>query len=344
MPEKKQITIIGGGTAGMEAAGQLARADYSVTLLEKESETGGHVKDWYHLFPDRRDSGEVINYLEQLIDHKNITLRTGITVEDLKKDNGSFLVKTSDGAEIKTDAVIVATGFDLFRSERKEEYGYGIYDNVITSADLEAMFRKNEVRRHNGDIPGVIGFIHCVGSRDEKVGNVYCSKLCCVTAVKQAMEVKKHIPGARVFCFYMDMRMGGALYEELYKESQEKYGINYIRGKLSEVAENINNKLVLKVEDTLAGRPLRMELDMLVLMAGMEMSQSGLKLAKSAGLQTGENRFFAPADHHFGSNKSKIDGVFYAGACTAPMNITETISHARAAVADVMDYFRNNKS
>jgi len=79
-------------------------------------------------------------------------------------------------------------------------------------------------------------------------------------------------------------------------------------------------------------------------MAGMEMSQSGLNLAKSSGLQTGENRFFAPADHHFGSNKSKMEGVFYARACTAPMNITETISHARAAVADVMDYFRNIKS
>ncbi len=99
--------------------------------------------------------------------------------------------------KLNSDAVIVATGFDLFRSERKEEYGYGIYDNVITSADLEAMFRKNEVRRQNGDIPGRIGFIHCVGSRDEKVGNIYCSKLCCVTAVKQAMEVKKHIPGCQ---------------------------------------------------------------------------------------------------------------------------------------------------
>ena len=328
----------------MEAAGQLARAGYLVTLIEKESNTGGHVKDWYHLFPDRRDSKEVIEYLEKQLDHKNITLQTGKTVEDLKKHDGSFMIRTSGGGEINSDAVIVATGFDLFRSERKEEYGYGIYNNVITSADLEVMFRKNEVRRKNGDIPGRIGFIHCVGSRDEKAGNIYCSKLCCVTAVKQAMEVKKHIPEARVFCFYMDMRMGGALYEELYKESQENFGINYIRGKVSEVSETFDNRLVIKAEDTLAGRPLKMELDMLVLMAGMEMSESGLKFAKSAGLQTGENRFFSPTDHHFGSNKSKLAGVFYAGACTAPMNITETISHARAAVADVVDYFGNLKS
>lgn len=326
----------------MEAAGRLARADYLVTLVEKESVTGGHVKEWHHLFPDRRDSKEVVEYLEKQIDHKNITLHTGITVEDLLKRNGSFVIRTHEGNEMSSDAVIIATGFDLFRSERKEEYGYGIYDNVITSADLEIMFRDGTLRRHNGEIPERIGFIHCVGSRDEKTGNLYCSKLCCVTAVKQAMEVKKYIENARVFCFYMDMRMSGAMYEELYKESQEKYGINYIRGKVSEVSENINNKLLIKVEDTLAGRPLNMELDMLVLMAGMEMSESGLKLAHSAGLETGENRFFLPADYHFGTNRSRIKGIFYAGTCTAPMNITETISHARAAVVDVIDYFRNS--
>jgi heterodisulfide reductase subunit A len=158
------------------------------------------------------------------------------------------------------------------------------------------------------------------------------------------MEIKEHIENAKVFCFYMDMRMGGALYEELYRESQEKYGINYIRGKVSEVSENINDKLVIKVEDTLAGRPLKMELDLLVLMAGMEMSEGGRFLAESGGLSTGENRFFSPADHHFGSNKSNMDGVFYAGTCTAPMNVTETISHARAAVLDVIDYLKKGNN
>lgn len=339
--DKKEVVVIGGGAAGLEAAGQLARAGCIVTLLERESVTGGHVKNWYHLFPDIKNSDEVLKYLVKQSDHRNITLRTGIIAESLEKNGKSIIIKTNRGERINSDAVVLATGFDLFESRRKEEYGYGIYDNVINSADLETMFRKDSIKRHDGETPLRIGFVHCVGSRDSKVNNLYCSKLCCVTAVKQAMEIKKHIENARVFCFYMDMRMGGALYEELYKESQEKYGIIYIRGKVSEVSENIDTRLIVKVEDTLAGRPLRMELDMLVLMAGMEMSEWGMKLAKSSDLQTGENRFFAPADHHFGSNKSNIDGVFYAGACTAPMNITETISHARAAVADVIDYFRN---
>src|SRR4030042_5586039 len=289
-----EVVIVGAGAAGMEAAGQLAKAGCRVTLIEKEEKTGGHVKEWYHLFPDRRDSIEVIKYLEDQVSHKNITLRAATRVEGLERQRGSFVVHTSSGDEIKSDAVILATGFDLFRSERKEEYGYGIYDNVITSADLEIMFREKKLKLKNGKKPEKIGIVHCVGSRDEKAGNLYCSKLCCVTAVKQAIELKENLSECKVFCFYMDMRMGGALYEELYRESQEKYGINYIRGKVSEVSENIDNKLIVKVEDTLAGRPLKMELDMLVLMAGMEMSEGGGEIARSAGLCTGGKRFFFP--------------------------------------------------
>jgi heterodisulfide reductase subunit A len=120
--------------------------------------------------------------------------------------------------------------------------------------------------------------------------------------------------------------------------------VNFIRGKVSEASENIDGRLIAKVEDTLAGRPLKMEIDMLVLMAGMEISEGGKKLAEIAGLNTGENRFFAAADHHYGSNISNHEGVFYAGTCTAPMNITETISHARAAVLEVLDYLDNSKS
>jgi heterodisulfide reductase subunit A2 len=339
-----KVVVIGSGVAGLEAAGQLAKAGYSVTVIEKEPEIGGHIKNWYHLFPDRRDSKEVLSYLENHINHRNTTILTKTSVEKVERKHGHFFIKTESGSEIQADSIVLATGFDLFKSERKEEYGYGIYENVITSAELEVMFRRGKITRHDGHIPQKIGIVHCVGSRDEKVGNLYCSKLCCVTAVKQAMEIKQYIDTARVFCFYMDMRMGGAHYEELYRESQEKYNINYIRGKVSEVSENIQSKLVVKVEDTLAGRPLKMELDMLVLMAGMEMSEGGRKIAELAGLNTGENRFFASVDNHFGSNISNIKGIFYAGTCTAPMNITETISHARAAVSDVMDYLGNGKS
>jgi heterodisulfide reductase subunit A len=340
----KQIVVIGAGVAGMEAAGQLAKSGYEVSLIEKEKSPGGHINKWFKLFPDRRNSSEVMEYLDSVISGKGIKIMTGTTIEKMTREKNHFLLQTAKGDQLTADAVVVATGFDLFKSSRKEEYGYGIYDNVITSADLEEMFRKGSITTVDGKNPGKVGMVHCVGSRDEKVGNLYCSKLCCVTAVKQAIEIREHLPESKVFCFYMDMRMGGAYYEEIYREAQEIWGVSFIRGKVSEASESINKKLIVKVEDTLAGRPLKMELDMLVLMAGMEMSEGGKQISSAAGLTTGENKFFSPADHHFGSNKSNIKGIFYAGTCTAPMNITETISHARGAVSDVIDYLNNGIS
>jgi heterodisulfide reductase subunit A2 len=339
----KHVVVIGGGVAGLESAGELRRSGYTVTLLERNGKTGGHLNEWYKLFPDRRASSEVKEYLNKLTLNKEIKINTGTTVEKIEKTRDKFLLKSAEGNEFSADAVVVATGFDLFRSSRKEEYGYGIYDNVISSSDLEDKFRKGSITLADGTIPETIGFVHCVGSRDEKVGNLYCSKLCCVTAVKQAIEVREHLPESKVFCFYMDMRMGGAYYEELYREAQEKWNVNFIRGKVSEVSEDFDNRLVIKSEDTLAGKPLKMHVDLIVLMAGMEMSEGGTKIASESGLKTGENRFFETADPHFGSNKSNVKGIFYAGTCTMPMNITESISHARAAVSDVIDYLEDRK-
>ncbi len=339
----KHVVVIGGGVAGLEAAGQLAKAGIGVSVIEKEGVTGGHLNDWFKLFPDRRNSSEVKVYLDNLVSVKGISLRTNTTIKEVDHRKGQFSIKTSDGQDLKADAMIVSTGFDLFRSSRKEEYGYGIYDNVITSADLEKFFRKNEIKTKNGAKPQRIGIVHCVGSRDEKVGNLYCSKLCCVTAVKQAIEIREQLPDCQVFCFYMDMRMGGAYYEELYREAQEKWGVSFVRGKVSEASEKIDGKISIKVEDTLAGRPLKMEVDLLILMAGMEISEGGMAIAEITGLHTGENRFFSPADHHYGNNRSNINGIFYAGTCTAPMNITETISHARSAVTEVINYLSGGK-
>jgi len=336
----KHVIVAGGGVAGMEAAGSLAEMGLRVTLIEKGDDPGGNLLNWHALFPDRRPAEEVRKYLRRRIDQEKINVITSTSVEKIRPHGHEVIVSLSGGTEEKADAVIVATGFDIFDAQRKEEYGYGIYDNVITSAELEEMFNRGKVAKTDGSVPARMGFIHCVGSRDEKVNNNHCSKVCCVTAVKQAIEVRKAMPSCEVFCFYMDMRMFGPYYEELYRESQELHNVNFIRGKVSEASVNINNRLVVKVEDTLAGRPLKMELDIMVLMVGMEMSASGARLAEASGLKLGVNKFLYPADHHFGSNRSSMKGVFYAGACTAPMNITDTISHSRSAVAEAARYLK----
>lgn len=334
----KHVVIIGGGTAGCVAAGKLARDGFSVSIIEKDKVPGGKVNQWYQLFPDRRKSSDVTDFLIAEIDHPAINLQPGIEVKELEKQKDKFIVKGSDGKTSMADAILVATGFDMFDASRKEEYGYGIYDNVITSADLERMFHEGMITNSAGEKPARVGIVHCVGSRDEKVSNFHCSKVCCVAAVKQAIEIREHLPGTEVFCFYMDMRMFGPYYEELYRESQEKWGVNYIRGKVSEAGENIAGRVVIKVEDTLAGRPLKMEVDLLVLMVGMENSRSGLAMGERSGLQKGINSFFSTRDNHYANNLSNIEGIFYAGTCTAPMNITDTISHARAAAGEIADY------
>ena len=345
MPEQKDkhIIIIGAGTAGCTAAGQLAREGYRISLIEKDAKPGGKVNNWYQLFPDRRKGEEIRRFLLDEIDNPLISINLNTDIDSIVKKNNKYLVTTTRGLIPPADAILMATGFDLFNPERKEEYGYGIYNDVITSVELEEMFSSGSILTLKGIPPKRVGIVHCVGSRDEKVGNFHCSKVCCVTAVKQAIEIREMLPGTEVFCFYMDMRMFGPYYEELYREAQEKWGVNFIRGKVSEASENIERRLLVKVEDTLAGKPLKMQVDLLVLMIGMENSLSGVRIAGDLNLKIGMNGFFSVEDNHYGNNRSNMKGVFYAGTCTAAMNITDTISHARAAVVEIRSYLKSSE-
>lgn len=337
----KTIAIIGAGPAGLEASSNLVKLGHQVVLIEKSQTVGGHLKDWYQLFPDRRPGKEILTALVNGIKHPQVKLKVNSQVLEMKKRQQNFSITLSNQDTLDADAILVTTGFDLYDSTEKEEYGYGIYDNVITNADLEQMFQKGMVRTKAGKEPKRIALIHCVGSRDEKAGNNYCSKVCCVTAVKQAIEIKEMMPETEVFCFYMDIRMFGPYYEELYREAQEKWGVVFIRGKLSEAGQNKDGSLSIKAEDTLAGKPIRMNTDMLVLMAGMIPAEGSHKLAGVLNIEQGQNRFFQSKDNHYQYNQSKNDGVFIAGTCVAPMNITDTIANARAAALKIDEYLKN---
>ena len=107
-------------------------------------------------------------------------------------------VTLADGRRLECDAVAVCSGFELFDARIKEEYGYGIYDNVFTSVDIKRMLDEGRVARTDGTRPRRIAFLHCVGSRDEKVCQQHCSRVCCITDVKQAKEMKEHYPAAAV--------------------------------------------------------------------------------------------------------------------------------------------------
>jgi heterodisulfide reductase subunit A len=337
---EKKVIVIGGGVAGMEAASSLAAFGIEVSLIEKEDHLGGHVAQWDRLFPSRRPAKEITAYMTEKMS-KKVTIYTGKEIQKIERSGKEWKVLLNDSRMLVADALLLATGFDLFEARKKEEYGYGIYDNVITSADLEKKFALDgQIRNARGKVPERVGFVHCVGSRDEKVGNLYCSRVCCVTAVKQAVEVSEMIPGCEVFCFYMDLRMFGLDFEALYKESQEKWGVHFIRGRLSEAFENQDGSVTVKVEDTLASRPLKMKVDLLVLMSGMVTSSGTKKLLDILDLETDENHFLQPADRQLQANETDIPGLFLAGTCTSPKSIDETIADSRAAALRVMEYLK----
>jgi heterodisulfide reductase subunit A2 len=272
-----------------------------------------------------------------------ISVRLNAVITDIQKQDGSFLVKFDSKEELAADALLIATGFDLFDCRKKEEYGYGIYDNVMTSAEVEQTFRSGKmISTADGKKPRKVGIIHCVGSRDEKVGNIYCSKVCCITGVKQSIEIKEQLPDAEVFCFYMDLRMFDRHFEEMYLEAQQKWDIHFIRGRLSEAAENQDHSIVLKVEDTLAGLPMKLNVDLVILLAGFMPSPETKRLTSLLGLITGEDGFLDPVDEHIRANAASVPGVFLAGAVKGPVSVQNTIADAQAAAANIENFL--NKS
>ncbi|MBN1198967.1 MAG: CoB--CoM heterodisulfide reductase iron-sulfur subunit A family protein [Bacteroidales bacterium] len=334
----KRGIVIGGGIAGVTAASALAKLGIEVALLEKEPEVGGHLRNWDRLFPSRRKSTEVLQFLTKQI-NSTISIHTNQKVVSIQEKHGHFVVETEKGLIVEGDSILLATGFELFDASKKEEYGYGIYENVITSVELERMFQDGKgILTQQGTIPKRIGFIHCVGSRDEKVGHLYCSKVCCVTGVKQAIEIKETIPEAEVFGFYMDLRMFDRYFEEMYFEAQQQWGINFIRGRLSECSENPDHSILVKVEDTLTSRPLRMTVDLLVLLVGFIPSAETNQLASMLEIPIGEDGFLEPVDEHTLTNSAQHPGVFLAGALKGPVCISETFADARATAVQMAAY------
>ena len=339
------VAVIGAGIAGMEAATRLAGMGYEVLVIEKDAQPGGHVAEWDRLFPFQRNaslmSGEILNEIRK---RGTIKVLIETTVADVQKSEDMFRIWLSDGQGITVSAILLSTGFKLFDAHRKEEYGYGIYDNVITSADLEKMFASGQpVTTRKGDKPQRVAFIHCVGSRDEKVNNRHCSQVCCATAVKQACEMKQMYPDAEVYCFYMDLRMFDRHFESMYLEAQMKYGVTFVRGRLSEAAESFDGRVAIKAEDTLMSKSLKITVDMLVLMVGMEAAEHTEGLADKLGIAVGKDGFLNPVDEYIQNNHTHREGVFVAGTCTGPKTIPETMADAGAASVAIDEYLRGIK-
>ena len=338
---KEIVVIIGGGIAGLEAATQLLKLGHSPIIVEKSERLGGHVADWNRLFPDLTPAKDIVEELIASSKDANIFLKTEISFINRLKD--SYNVMLSNGISISTRYILYTTGFKLFDAQKKEEYGYGIYNQVITNADLEQWFNTGKDKRISGKEISKIGFVHCVGSRDEKARNSQCSKVCCITAIKQAIEMKEKFPDAEIYCFYMDLRLFGKKFEDFYIKAQRDYGIHFIRGRVSEVSENIDGRVIVKAEDTLAGKPLKVTLDLLVLMSGMVCNPESTKAASMLSLPIDSDGFLQSSDNVFHITSAPRKGVYYAGACTGPKTVPETLAEARSAVLEIHSDITNQK-
>lgn len=235
-------------------------------------------------------------------------------------------------------AIIIATGFEQFDHSVYGEYGYGKYPDVITGMHFERLVNASgptlgKIKRpSDGKIPKNVVFIKCVGSRDEAKGKSYCSKTCCMYTAKHATLVTEKIEDSNVYIFYMDVRTGGKGYEEFYNRTREQYDAQYIRGRVSKVYKK-GDKLVVKGEDTLLGRAVEIEADLVVLANAMVPQADASKLAQKIGIGYDKDHFYTEAHPKLAPVETHTQGVYLAGACQGPKDIPESVAQASAAAA-----------
>jgi len=241
--------------------------------------------------------------------------------------------------EIDVGAIIVATGMDVYDPAQLDEYGYTLFENVITSMEFERLIcgggptEGHLVCPSDHKTPKRIGFIQCVGSRTENRGNPYCSNVCCMNTVKDSLLIKEHDPDAEIFVFYMDLRAFGKGFEDLLRRSRDA-GVRYIRGLPGEIREDpVTRNLLVKVENTTTARVEQYELDMVILSVGLEPKAGLKKLINVLNLSQTSDGFVMEAHPKLRPVDAPTPGIFFAGCVEAPKDIKDSVTQAGAAAA-----------
>jgi heterodisulfide reductase subunit A2 len=244
---------------------------------------------------------------------------------------------------VEVGSIILATGFQTYDARRNPYYGYGTYPNVYTALEAERLVNASgptagEVVLRDGRKPQTVGIIHCVGSRDEN-SNRWCSRVCCMYSLKLAHLVKEHT-GAEVFNFYIDMRTPGKGFEEFYQKLLNER-VHFVRGRVAEVTdwaldESEEGKLVIRVEDTLAGFVRRIPVDMVVLATGLEPQADAGEVRRLFNISCSGEGFFLERHPKLAPVSTFTDGVFLAGCCQGPKDIPDTVAQAGAAAAEAL--------
>jgi heterodisulfide reductase subunit A len=240
--------------------------------------------------------------------------------------------------ELDVGTIIVATGADVYDPAALVNYGYTKYPNVVTSLEFERLINAGGpssgrlLRPSDMQIPGSVAFVQCVGSRSES-GNLYCSNVCCMNTIKDALLIKEHWPDTKITVYYVDIRAYGKGFEDLYKRAR-KEGVLFVRGLPSEVVENKKtHDLWLKGENTLQQEVYKNKVGMVILSVGIEPRQDSEVIQRLCNLSRTPDGFFMEAHPKLRPVDAPTGGVFLAGCAESPKDIKDSVTQASAAAA-----------
>ena len=250
----------------------------------------------------------------------------------------------------KYGAIVVATGFDMIKLDKFDEYAYSQSKDVITSFELERIMNaagptKGHLERmSDGKAPKEIVFIQCVGSRcsDER-GKPYCSKVCCMYTAKHAMLIRDKYPDTNVTVFYIDVRTPGKNFDEFYRRAVEEYGVHYVKGQVGKVMPQADGSLLVRGVDLIDNRQIVKKADMVVLAAAIEPNKDVRKIATMLTASIDTNNFLTEAHPKLRPVESPTAGIFLSGMSQGPKDIPETVAQAGAAAIKVVGLLAKDK-
>ena len=319
--------VIGAGVAGLSAALNLAKRGFEVKLVEREPEMGGLLRGVHCLYPTGDDARAFIEVkVEAAKRHPSIEIFTEAEVRDVRGFVGNYEVVMGQGERelgFSVGAIIVATGAKEFRPVGM--YGYD-GQRVITQGELEKLLAKR-TETHDGQIRSTV-MIQCVGARDET--RPYCSRTCCMTAVKNALLIKEADPGAQVYVLYRDMLTLGAEYESLYRKARGQ-GVTFIQYGLQS-PPTVNGRQVM-VDDELLGQTLNIPCDLVVLSAPLVGQADAANLAQLLKVPVDEHGFFLEAHVKLRPLDFATDGIFLCGCAHWPADVGESVAQAHGAAS-----------
>jgi heterodisulfide reductase subunit A len=337
----KTALVVGGGISGITVASELVLNGIPTTLIERESFLGGLGASFCCKASEACNkcfACVVDKRVSEIQQQQRVSILTRTELTSVKGGPEEYIVSLMRGKErtdLKVSAVVLATGVDPYDATQKAEYGYGQFKNVITAKDLDEMLRfQGKLNRpSDGRLPRNIAFFQCVGSRDESIGNLYCSQVCCAYALRLIKAIRYQYPEVNITFLYMDIQPAGTNFQEFLNTCRGDKGVRFIRSLPSKVyhsplSEQLRVRFIDPEKEEVSEEPF----DLIVLSVGMTLRKGTKFLIELFRLDL--------TDEGFISSPPSQTGVFVAGACSGPKDIDRSILHAKSTAFLVQQHLR----